>query len=80
MKSKIKYSDESMGQLKIVPDFLPPPDQLLLKEVPAANGFFETVGKIHKHNKNIKPKILEKEVAEAIKSFRGKLKWSDNPD
>jgi predicted DNA binding CopG/RHH family protein len=32
MKSKIKYSDEPMGELNIVEDFLPPPDQLVLKE------------------------------------------------
>ena len=49
MKRKIKYTDEPMGKLKVVNDFLPPPDQLVLKE-----------------------------VAEAIQSFRGKLKWSGN--
>ena len=32
MKSKIKYTDEPMGKLKIISDFLPPPDQLVLKE------------------------------------------------
>jgi len=32
MKNKIKYTDETMGKLKIVKDFLPPPDQLVLKE------------------------------------------------
>jgi predicted DNA binding CopG/RHH family protein len=32
MKSKIKYTDEPMGKLKVVSDFLPPPDQLALKE------------------------------------------------
>jgi predicted DNA binding CopG/RHH family protein len=32
MKNKIKYSDESMGDLRIVKDFLPPPDQLVLNE------------------------------------------------
>ena len=32
MKRKIKYSDEPMGKLKIIEDFLPPPDQLVLKE------------------------------------------------
>jgi predicted DNA binding CopG/RHH family protein len=32
MKSKIKYTDEPMGKLKVVNDFLPPPDQLILKE------------------------------------------------
>lgn len=32
MKSKIKYSDEPMGKVKVVKDFLPPPEQLVLKE------------------------------------------------
>jgi hypothetical protein len=29
---KIKYTDEQIGELKVVKDFLPPPDQLLLKD------------------------------------------------
>ncbi|HEC98996.1 MAG TPA: CopG family transcriptional regulator [Proteobacteria bacterium] len=32
MKSKIKYTNEPMGELRVVKDFLPPPDQLVLKE------------------------------------------------
>ena len=32
MKSKIKYTDEPMGKLKVVGDFLPPPERLVLKE------------------------------------------------
>jgi hypothetical protein len=32
MKNKIKYTEESMGKLRIVKDFLPTPDQLVLKE------------------------------------------------
>jgi predicted DNA binding CopG/RHH family protein len=32
MKRKTKYTDEPMGDLKVVKDFLPPPDQLVLKE------------------------------------------------
>jgi len=32
MKTKIKYTEEPMGQLKVIEDFLPPPDQLVLKE------------------------------------------------
>ena len=32
MKSKIKYTNEQMGKLKIVNDFLPSPDQLVLKD------------------------------------------------
>lgn len=32
MKSKIKYTDEPVGKLKVIKDFLPPPEQLVLKE------------------------------------------------
>ena len=32
MKSKIKYTEEPMGELRVIEDFLPPPDQLVLKE------------------------------------------------
>lgn len=32
MKKKIKYTDEPIGELKIIKDFLPTPDQLILKE------------------------------------------------
>lgn len=32
MKKKIKYTDESMGKVKIIPDFLPSPEELALKE------------------------------------------------
>jgi len=32
MKNKIKYTDEPMGKLRVIKDFLPSPDQLVLKE------------------------------------------------
>ncbi len=32
MKNKIKYTDGPMGELRVVKDFLPSPDQLVLKE------------------------------------------------
>ncbi len=32
MKNKIKYTDEPMGKLKVINDFLPSPDQLALRE------------------------------------------------
>lgn len=32
MKSKTRYTEEPMGELKVVKDFLPSPDQLVLKE------------------------------------------------
>jgi len=32
MKNKTKYTDEPMGELRIVKDFLPRPEQLAIKE------------------------------------------------
>ena len=32
MKAKIKYTDEPMGKVKVVPDFLPSPEELVLKD------------------------------------------------
>ena len=32
MKARIRYTDEPMGKLKVVKDFLPPPEQLVLRE------------------------------------------------
>ena len=32
MSAKIKYTDEPLGPLKVVPDFLPAPEDLVFKE------------------------------------------------
>jgi predicted DNA binding CopG/RHH family protein len=32
MKKKINYTDEKIGKIKIVKDFLPKPEELILKE------------------------------------------------
>ena len=32
MKGKIRYTDEPLGRFTIIKDFLPPPDQLILKD------------------------------------------------
>lgn len=32
MKKEIKYSDEPMGRIKLIEDFLPAPEALILKE------------------------------------------------
>ncbi len=32
MKKKIKYTDEPMENVKVIPDFLPSPDQLAFKQ------------------------------------------------
>ena len=32
MKRSAKYTDENLGKLVVIEDFLPPPDQLVLKD------------------------------------------------
>jgi len=32
MKKRIKYTNEPIGEVRVVRDFLPPPDQLVLQE------------------------------------------------
>jgi len=32
MKKKIKYTDENLGKVEVVRDFLPSPDELILKD------------------------------------------------
>jgi predicted DNA binding CopG/RHH family protein len=32
MKKRIKYADDEIGDVRIVPDFLPPPEQLAFRE------------------------------------------------
>jgi hypothetical protein len=32
MKEKIKYANEPLGKLRIIADFLPPPQELVLKQ------------------------------------------------
>ncbi len=32
MKTKIRYTDEPLGELRVIKDFLPPPDKLILKD------------------------------------------------
>ena len=32
MKKKIKYTDEKIGKIKIIKDFLPTPEELIFKE------------------------------------------------
>ena len=34
MKQKIKYSNEPIGKLRVVADFLPPPEEIAFKEAP----------------------------------------------
>ena len=32
MSARIKYTDESLGEIEVMPDFLPPPDELAYRE------------------------------------------------
>jgi predicted DNA binding CopG/RHH family protein len=57
MKTKTKYNEEPMGKLRIIKDFLPPPDQLVLREDnvkvtialrKSSIDFFKKQAKMHK--------------------------------
>ena len=56
MKTRIKYTNEPMGRLRVVDDFLPKPDELVFKEdnvkitmalSKASVDFFKTEAKKH---------------------------------
>lgn len=32
MSAKVRYTDEPMGELRVIPDFLPPPEELFRQE------------------------------------------------
>ena len=57
MKKRISYTDEPMGDVKIVKDFLPAPDKLVLKEEnvkvtialsKSSVSFFKKIAKKHR--------------------------------
>ena len=57
MKKRISYTDEPMGNVKIVKDFLPAPDKLVLKEEnvkvtialsKSSISFFKKIAKKHR--------------------------------
>ena len=57
MKSRIKYTDEPMGRLRVIDDFLPRPDELVFKEdnvkvtmalSKSSVDFFKTEAKKHR--------------------------------
>ncbi|MFH1218910.1 MAG: CopG family transcriptional regulator [Candidatus Eisenbacteria bacterium] len=56
MKNRIRYTDEPMGDLRVIKDFLPPPSRLTLKEdnvkitislSKASVRFFKRQAKVH---------------------------------
>ncbi len=56
MKHKIKYTDEPIGKVKIIKDFLPPPEEIVFKEEPvkvtmvlskSSVAFFKKTAKQH---------------------------------
>jgi hypothetical protein len=66
MKTKIMYTEEPMDKLRIIKDFLPPPDQLVLKEEnvkvtislkKSSVGFFKKQAK--KHNTSYQKMIRQ---------------------
>jgi len=68
MKSRIRYTDEPMGELKIIKDFLPPPDQLVLKEdkvkvtIPLSKGSIEFFKKEAKKQRTSYQKMIRRVI------------------
>jgi len=63
MSTKIKYSDEEIGELQVIPDFLPSPEELAFKEDTVkvtislskeSVEFFKKEAKKHKYQKMIR--------------------------
>ena len=57
MKKRIRYTDEPLGDVNVVRDFLPPPDRLVLKEdnvkvtialSKSSVSFFKKIAKKHR--------------------------------
>lgn len=57
MKKKIQYQDEPLGEIELIKDFLPPPEQLAFKDEgvkvtlslsPKSLAFFKSQAKVHK--------------------------------
>ena len=57
MKKRISYTDEPMGNVEVVKDFLPPPEKLVLKEdnvkvtialSKSSVSFFKKIAKKHR--------------------------------
>ena len=69
MKRKIKYTDEPLGDVKVIDDFLPPPSELVFKEetVKVTIGlsknsidfFKEEAQKHHTHYQTMIRKLLD---------------------
>ena len=76
MKRKIKYSDEPIGRLRIVKDFLPPPEELAFREEPvkvtmvlsksSVNFFKKTARQHHTPYQKIIRTLLDTYVAKHV--------------
>lgn len=74
MKNKIKYTNEPLGKLKVIKDFLPPPNKIILKEEPvkvtmvlsksSVNFFKKTAKKQHAPYQKLIRILLDKYVAQ----------------
>ena len=74
MKQKIKYSNEPMGKLRVIKDFLPPPEELAFKEEPmkvtmvlsksSVQFFKKTARKYHAPYQKIIRTLLDAYVAQ----------------
>jgi predicted DNA binding CopG/RHH family protein len=65
-RKKVKYTDEPIGKIKIIPDFLPPPEDLILTLVLSKSSieFFKHLAeKNHTRYQKMIRVLLDKYVA-----------------
>lgn len=74
MRRKIRYTDEPLGKMRVVKDFLPPPEKLAFKEEPvkvtivlsrsSIQFFKKTARKHHASYQNLIRRLLDTYVAQ----------------
>ena len=71
MKRKIKYTEEPMGGLRVVRDFLPPPEQLALKEdnIKITISLSKSSINFFKRKAKGNPKSYQKMIRQVIDSY-----------
>jgi len=85
MKSRIKYTDEPMGRVRVIRDFLPPPEQLVAKEnkvkitISLSKSSIDFFKKEAKRNRTSYQKMIRRVVDSYASHYQGGASASENP-
>jgi len=74
MSKKIQYTDEPMGEMKLIEDFLPPPEQLVLKNQQQNSILsIQQTGIVSKHEKIYSLGFTDEDIDSLFKLFEKEL-------